>query len=61
MKWFNAFQTTCLFAGGPFGIDWLDHATFTGAGAAYWVALAAYLVGFVVMVTGIRSLMDHGF
>lgn len=46
MKLFNAFQLVCLFACGPFIIQYLHTASFVCATAAFWVAIVAYLLGF---------------
>ena len=58
MKAFNCFQIVSLFAAAPFGIQWLSTASFAGAGAAYWVGIAAYLVGFAAMVFALRYAVD---
>lgn len=51
IRLFNAFQLVCLFAAGPFGIDYLYHGPFAYAMVAFWVALVAYLVLFGVVTT----------
>ncbi len=57
MKHFNAFQTTAMFAAWPFLIAWLGTAEFFGAVALYWVAIAAYVIGFL----GIASCVLYAF
>ena len=49
MRLFNSFQITGLFAGFPFLLAWVADADFKYAGAAFWAALAAYLVSFIIM------------
>jgi hypothetical protein len=46
---FNAFQVVCLFASGPHVIGWLASGPFPYSAAAFWVAIAAYVVGFWAM------------
>lgn len=46
---FNAIQLTSLFAAGPLIIDYLSDATFRGALPAFYIACAAYGLGFVMM------------
>jgi hypothetical protein len=53
MKAFNSFQLTFMFAAFPFLLDYLQDATFRGAGPAFYCACAAYVVGFIGMCTAV--------
>lgn len=50
MRLFNSIQVTAIFAAMPFLIHWLHKAAFTGAGAAFWVSIVAYVVLFWLVV-----------
>jgi hypothetical protein len=43
---FNSFQIVTLFAAMPFIIQWIGGASFTGASAAFWIAIVAYVILF---------------
>jgi hypothetical protein len=49
VRLFNSMQITGLFAGFPFLLSWISDATFRYSGAAFWAALAAYVVSFFIM------------
>lgn len=49
MRLFNSFQLVGLFAGTPFLLAWLSTATFPYAAAAFWTAIAAYVIQFGIM------------
>lgn len=53
MKAFNSFQLTFMFAAFPFLLDYLQDATFRGAGPAFYCACAAYIVGFIGMCSAV--------
>jgi hypothetical protein len=55
---FNAFQLVCLFAGLPFGIGYLHGNPFPYSPAAFYVAIVAYLVLFVVLCLGVYDLTE---
>jgi hypothetical protein len=58
LKAFNSFQLVVAFAAFPFAISWLADATFRGAGVAFYVACAAYVVSFAVMVGCVYESID---
>lgn len=55
---FNAIQITALFALLPFAVQWVSEATFKGAGAAFWVLIAGYLVSFGFTVAAWYEFME---
>jgi hypothetical protein len=55
---FNAFQLTALFAACPYLIYWLSTGPFPYSGAAFWTAIATYVVGFGFNVAGLVSLAE---
>lgn len=55
MKGFNALQLVTLFSAGPFIIEWLHKATFTGATAAFWIAVVVYVIGYIGMVVSVHD------
>jgi hypothetical protein len=58
MKVFSAFQLVCLFVVWPLLIQWLSGATFAGAGAAFYTAIAVYVVMFFVAVGVVAERME---
>lgn len=46
LAFFNSFQIVAAFVAWPFLISWLADQAFRGAGAAYWLSLAMYVVLF---------------
>lgn len=56
---FNAVQITVLFSIMPFAIQWVSEASFRGAGAAFWVLIAAYLVSFGFTVAAWYEFMER--
>lgn len=59
MKLFNSFQVTAAFAAWPFGIAWLQDASFRGSQAAFYAACALYVVAFGAMVVCVRNNIDE--
>ena len=55
---FNAFQIVIAFVAWPFLIQWLNEATFRGAGAAFWAAIVCYVVAFFCMVASVAHSLD---
>ena len=55
---FNAFQLVTLFAGMPYLVGWLNTNPFPYSPAAFWTAIVAYLVLFVVMCVGVFDLTE---
>jgi len=55
LKAFNSFQLVTAFALAPFGIQWLSNATFSGAPAAFWVGIVAYVVSFIAMCVAVHD------
>ena len=55
---FNAFQLVSLFAALPFIVGWLKTNPFPLAVAAFWVAIVAYLVLFIVLCIAAFELTD---
>ena len=52
MKWFNAFQLTCMFAIAPLGIQWLHQ---NGMQVWGWIGLAAYAIAFAFMTIAVHE------
>lgn len=55
---FNAIQITVVFSLMPFFIQWVSDATFKGAGAAFWILIATYVVGFGFTVAAWYEFME---
>ena len=58
MKLFNSFQSVAFFAAAPFGLSWVSEQQFRGAGIAFWVGCAMYLIAFGLNVAAVRVAMD---
>ena len=58
MKIFNSFQLTILFSVFPFIIGWLAKGPFPYSTAVFWIAIAAYIFHFMVMVACVRNTID---
>lgn len=46
MRLFNAFQLILVFAGAPFGIEYVRNAEFYAHNVLFWVLIVAYLWAF---------------
>ncbi len=55
---FNAFQLVTLFAALPFIVGWLKTNPFPFSPAAFYTAIVAYLVLFVVLCIAAFELTD---
>ena len=57
MRVFNAFQLVGLFSAMPFIVAWLNKASFSFAGIAFWTAVVVYVVAFGFMVASVTHAM----
>ena len=55
LRAFNSFQLVGLFAGMPYLLSWLNTNPFPWSPAAFWTAIVAYLVLFVVLCVAVFS------
>ncbi len=55
MRLFNSFQIVAAFVAWPFGIAYLQQASFTGATPAFYAACALYVVAFAAMVRSVYT------
>ena len=57
---FNSFQIVALFSALPFIVQWLANGPFYGSGAAWAVAVGAYLVLFLALVGCTARVIKEG-
>lgn len=61
MRLFNSFQFVAIFAAMPFLVAYLFDATFRFAGAAFWAALAVYVIqAIITWISVYDSARDNG-
>lgn len=58
LRAFNSFQLVGLFAGVPYLISWLNTNPFPWSPAAFWTAIVAYIVLFVVLCVAVFAWAD---
>ena len=56
---FNAFQLVTLFAALPFGIGWLHGNPFPYSTAAFYTAIAVYLILFVTNIAAVTNFVER--
>ena len=59
MRLFNSFQIVAAFVAWPFGIAWLQQATFAGATPAFYAACALYVIAFGAMVGAVYTATEE--
>jgi len=58
MRLFNALQLVVAFMAWPLLIQWLDQATFRGAGVAFWSAIVIYVASFIAAVASTHHSLE---
>jgi hypothetical protein len=60
LRVFNAFQLVCVFSGLPFLISWLATTPFPYAEAAFWAAIAVYVITFGGNIAAVSQFLRNG-
>jgi hypothetical protein len=59
MKFFNAIQIITALTTSPIWLSALKAATFTGAGALFWIGMIVTLIFFVWAILGVVETMNR--